>query len=687
MKKALFKKILLTIPLTLSVVATSASCSFFEDLKTKKTPPTVETRNNFAAVNLSDLKLLTKYVDFNDKDTSPHRIVPITEEETFLVNQDNLTDQEKEKILKELNSTVEDFQKVEEKEDTDKRFYLQFVEPYTGVAFKEYSYATDENGVHRYMLGKNALVKFAQEFKRKVPFGPEVHQLQGININDFTVIPASANGVYVTQNKNIYLNGYLLLEKGIGLYAIMSALMGTLFHEYIHHWANSYAQVGLLIDKYGNSKDRYNNARIIYHGASEENHGSEVQLWNGYFTEEFKNLLNWNVNLKADLSGNRSYDQAPQLYKNKYLSSIFSPSELWTYANSYEDKFNLLNDANILYSTDGNFKIGPANIKYIYSLTESVAREYTKYAFENYYQLNSGLSRSSEENKNYFFSWFGSTIGTNDRVALLTYGAGNDWLRTYLTPSTVAYTNKGFNQDDYLAFPNTVFPFNYKGRLTDNNQDYDSSRLYTLKEEFKNNRSKPFYKLFLDTMGYGKAIAQIFPKTIWKWEDKITDTHKLHEKLWTDSVARNFVKFSGYLKDKQESGFAIVSSNGNITSTKFQYQDTFNFFGKSAFDQGASILDPDEREEQLQTRLYPDADEVYYPYTTDNYVNLKENDKIYFWKDLNNDGKAQRNEIDFKKAISIPKFRRVTNNQGSDGASNKDIYLENENGTITAKII
>ncbi|UUM19767.1 MULTISPECIES: MYPU_1760 family metalloprotease [unclassified Mycoplasma] len=686
MKKALIKRFLLTLPMSIGLLTSSVSCNFFNNSKVGN--ENGESKRTFTPVNSKDIKLSNDYLDFNDEKISPHRVVPITEGETFIVNKNALSTEQQEKTLNQINSTEKDFDKVKEKKDTENRFYIEFKDEYTGVLFREFSYATDDKGIHRYMLGKNALVKFAQEFKRKVPFGPEVHFLEGININDFNVIPSTANGVYITQNKNIYLNGYLLLEKGIGLYSIMSSLMGTLFHEYIHHWANTYAQVGLLIDHYGSKKNNYNNARIIYHGASEENHGQEVQIWNGYFTEQFKDLLNWNVNLRADLNGNPSYDKADPLFRKRFLSSIFSPSELWNYANTYEDKYKFLDTAEIFYSTDGNFKIKPDNIKYIYSLTEAVAREYTKYAYENYFELNKGAVQSSQKDNDYLFSWFGSTIVKNNSLALLSYGPSNDWIRTYLEPSGIAYTNTDWNLNDYLAFPNSVFPFNYKGTLPKKNFDSEPSKLYTLRDEFKNDRTKQFYNLFLETMGYGKEIAQIFPKIIWRWDDKITETNKLHEKLWNDDVARSFVKFAGYLKDKNETGFAIVSKdNKNILTTKFKYQDQFNFFGKSQFDQGASLLDPEARNEQISTRLYPNPQQVYYPYVSENYVNLKEGDKIYFWKDLNNDGKAQEDEIEFDRTVSIPEFRRVTTDQGSTGNDRREIYLQSEKGILTTKII
>ncbi|VEU76269.1 MYPU_1760 family metalloprotease [Mycoplasmopsis columboralis] len=682
MKKT-FKKYFGLFAILSSLATLTSSCDFF-DLNSQQNPTPVH--KTFDAVDLSSVKINKNYQNFDDSSISPHRVVQITDSELLIVNGPNLSKEQKNKILSAVNSTDKDFLLVKEKQDSEKRFYLEYIDPYTKIIFRDYAYFVDGNNNKRYLLGKNALVKFAQEFKRKVPFGPEVFYLEAININDFNVIPKSANGAYIPQSKNIYLNGFAFLEKNISLYSIMSSLMGTLFHEYIHHWANTYAQTALIIDPFNNNKNDFGNEKIIYHGASEEGELNETQLWNGYFSKEFKNLLNWNINIKADLTGNSNYDLLSDIAKSKLLHNYFSPNELWEYANTNVDKFHFDDKKEFWYTSDGTFVINPKSLQYIFSLTELVAREYTKFAFENYYPLNDGIYPESSNSTSYF-GWFGNSVVSKQGYTLSTYGAGNDWMRTYLLNSATAYTNRGFDINEYLAFPDNVFAFNYKGTVT-GDDNFDSSSIYTLKDEFKNNRSSKFYELFLDTMGYGKAIAQIFPKIQWKWNDKIDDNTKLHESIWTDDVAKEYVKFSGYLPNKKYSGFVIVSKDNKILqSTKFQYQDTFNFFGKSEFDTGAIMLNDQERQKQLQSRIYPNPKEVYYPYITEDYVKLHDGDSIYFWIDDNKNNIIEENEIKYNDHISLPEFRRVSNAHSTTTRIVKTTYLEPKENKILVKQI
>lgn len=600
---------------------------------------------------------LREYKDFNDPIVSPHKIIPLQKYEMQVVASDlNST-------FERINNKVEEFQNVAESVDEYGRHKLEFIDPYTNVIFREYSYIKDSNGINRYMLGKNALVKLAQEFKRKVPFGPEVFDLEAININDFYVIPSEASGLYSPANRNIYVNGQRLLERGVSLYGILSQIMPTIFHEYMHHWSNSYAEIGT---KSGlvSEKDSQKSLKTLYAGLAEEKEFSSEQLWNYDFATKFKQLLHFNTQRKTLTSSD------DELFNKKILSNWLSLNSVWKLANTDEkvtgsllrsnkwDTRYLNNEDNLKdwyfsYIKDANWVVNGQRLQYLYSLTELIPREYTKYAYENYLQLGSPLY--TLQDGDFLLNWYGS-IQRDQRynTKMHLFSQSDDWAKVYQLNLQEIIQNQNLFQKNNLVMPNNIFG----GQIHFNDQNGQQTQL------LKNN-ARSFYQLFLNNMGYGKAIAQIYPKVTWKWNDQISDDNKLHNEIKTEDADLNKIKFSGYLPSKKYTGFVLIDKENHKTTTKFKYMDTFNFFGKQTYDTGAFLLDEDQREIQAQTRIYPQTNLT--PYISEDFVEISQDSKIYFWKDLNQNGIAEDNEIDTKVFPSVYSDRLVTNLRSRDG--------------------
>ncbi|UWV92606.1 hypothetical protein [Mycoplasmopsis cynos] len=63
--------------------------------------------------------------------------------------------------------------------------------------------------------------------------------------------------------------------------------------------------------------------------------------------------------------------------------------------------------------------------------------------------------------------------------------------------------NDGTRKDNAIAFPNSVFDISGFRYIENKNNKKVKAKLPSVKSK---NRSLEFYKLFLETMGYGKTI-------------------------------------------------------------------------------------------------------------------------------------------------------------------------------------
>ncbi|MHA3828226.1 MYPU_1760 family metalloprotease [Mycoplasma sp. Z1473D] len=659
-------------------------------------------------------------------------LIPLNDKEMQFFS--GLDEESKDKALQNANKLGEiSLNQYKNNEGT----YVEYVDHYTKIKFRDFAYYIDENdeSKNRYLLGPGGLAYLANEFKRKVTFGPEVFDLEAININDFTIIPASANGLYIPSTKNIYINGAFMCETDATLYDRVATIMQTLFHEYMHHWANNYAEIALI------SQDKISNGSIIdpnskellpvnYYQPETSNKSSlldkafssaDTQYWNAYFANNFKNLLNYDVSAKSyikpeilALLRERWVGAYKATNTSDALYSNFSPKDLWELSNGINNGTLVPSSNRTLlrkleskpdgfwYSPDEKFTLGAGDLRYYYSLTELVPREYLKYAFESYYNINEPNPGAIAQEKREEFSsgYFGNMKFHYDKTSqsyeIRPSSVAEDYGKVFMNNFDSLHRSGWYINDNFgLIDPNPIKYWDpIKGKWVLKEVRGSSSIMYPTSpfalesyrtndpiyksqlEKIQENNSEDFYRVFLKTMGYGSEISQIYyDNSGWKW---VGNTYSQVEKN-PNNIKK--IKFSGYLKDKNHSGIVVLDKNGGLVAkTNIIYLDTFNFFGHSTFDTGARINSQNEedsklRQEQLNNRIY--ANNNYLSYITEDYINPGNKGYIYFWDDLNKNGLVEENEIVKDHQISLPESRWVTtyrseNNQSYYTVRNKN---------------
>ncbi|WLP85534.1 MYPU_1760 family metalloprotease [Mycoplasma seminis] len=615
-----------------------------------------------------------------------------------------------------------------EQKQNDQGTYIEYVDPYTQIKFRDYAYYVDKENPekNRYLLGAGGLAYLANEFKRKATFGPEVFDLEAININNFKIIPESANGLYIPQVRNIYINAAFLCETNATLYERVATIMQTLFHEYMHHWANSYAEIALLgkdqeinIDEQEANVHKKQLARVNYYEPGEMSllerwTSTSEQYWNGYFADNFRTLLNYDIDAKSHIDDGILLALRGRYFNNNYRLSTnvsgslydnFTPAELWELSNGSNNVLirKLYSRKSFWFSPDEKFALDKSDLRYYYSITELVPREYLKYAFESYYNIDEPNPANIAAQKHLPFStgFFGN----------MKFNYKNDSMSYEIRPSSIAddygkvfmnnfdsLTRQGWYitddskiLDQYIVIENGKRKVvNVKGSssiMMPNSpfalESYKTSD-YISQENLNKihaNKSEEFYDLFLKTMGYGSTISQIFPSSEgWKWADNYNgvDTSKV----------KNTIKLAGYLQDKTHDGYVFIDPNTNkvIAHTKINYLDTFNFFGHKDFDKGAKSenslqAQSAQRQIQIKNRIY--ADNNYVQYITDP-VTPPNNALIYFWDDLNKNGIVDTNEIVENGKIELPTNRWVTSYRSSSSRNYYTIQSNSQN-QITIK--
>ncbi|QNM93602.1 hypothetical protein H9M94_03315 [Mycoplasma sp. Pen4] len=733
------KKIRALLGITASVMATSAiatSCSILNLLPKVVVDDDDEDR--------PDIDVKPNY----EIPTITHNFLPISKDEMQIFSGVNENE-----VLKDVN-LIQDPKELKEHSNNYGQYYYEYQDPYTKLIFRDYSYITDGKGVRRYLLGPYGLAYLAQEFKRKVPFGTEVFDLKAVEVNNYKVITRASNGLYIPQIKQIYLNGYTLLETNLNLYDKVAQLMSTLFHEYMHHWATSYAETGVnfnnnLIDdeKIGtvaNKKFEASTVTPIYYGGVDYDTTRDTaafkQFWNTNFTNNFKNLLNYDIDAKARVSsevieilrerwaedGTFGVGSDVNAFTNldKYLYQLYSPRDIWGLANSdpldpknAQKLRQAISKRDMYYSPDQKFSLNAKKIKYYFSLTELVPREYTKYAFESYFNIDhknpasilidkidqGHYNRSDNAAIGYFgtYKFNFSENGSHYTYSFSPSALSDDYGKVFMNNFDTT-TRQGWYLDGSVMLPLTPFalpsyePTKYvpNNRLARaKNQEADEA-----KAKISTDRSRDFYKTFLESMAYGKTISQIY-YDLGKWNWIGNSSSSTFSEVQTNEETRLKIRLSGYLETSDYTGLAFVEDNGDNTGSVYDqstisYLPTFNFFGHKGFDKGAELATregnqykPSEnRNAQIQNRIYPkditenqDYAKQYVSYIMDKYVQPKPNTKVFLWKDKNHDGNVQEDEIVRDIKMTIPDSRLATSARSTNTSKYYVASKDNEN--------
>ncbi|TNK92198.1 hypothetical protein C4M96_01755 [Mycoplasmopsis pullorum] len=535
------------------------------------------------------------------------------------------------------------------------RYYYYYISPYTGVEYRDFAYY-DTDGNRRYLLGEKGLILLDYLFNQKVTFGPEVFSLNAININDFEIIGKQYNGFYVPNLREIFINAEAITDKGISIEVKCKFLINTIFHEYMHHWANEYAEIGL----------NFNNDQTSQKIISEK--PNLYNRWNKNFINNFKKILNFNDKNIVNEDKNSLL-----IYKN------YSLNDLWNVSNKEykinEEEYKRLNKLNLTkkYIFNNNkfldVKFSLERIKYYYSIDELVSREWTKIAFSPFtnYRDDINFEKSTSQSDLYYrFSWKGLETIRKDYVDTLDINGNmiksdqynlyysaffNDYLkiRPYLTHSTVVVEDAKDDKDTEKLFDTYIYP----------------------NDAYNFNRAKELYDLYLNTMSYGYNISSIFAHHSFG----VLKVEKLDVTVQEQRDLISKIKFTGYLDEKKNyDGFVLKNKKGEKVALPFEKHAEFRFFANQ---------NDFFKKNYEEVKLKPQNQYLYY--VTKDFVDLNEldlNEPIYWWNDLNKNNMVDEDEV-IDEEITINPNQVITNLRSiNDQSSKKVAYLEKKDNKV-----
>ncbi|UUD36779.1 Uncharacterised protein [Mycoplasmopsis californica] len=549
------------------------------------------------------------------------------------------------------------------------------------------SFISYEKNNGKKWLEKEELALFAAEFKKVATYGPEIGLLNAIIIDDYDVIDANtAYGLYVTTAREIHINTDRFNKYTLSTKEKINLIMPTLFHEYMHHWANTYVNNGMLKKDDPNSQDN-----IVY----ENSDVKMPQIWDGKYVDGFVRLLNYDKEFHP-----------PRTYLNEanHATKFFNLKNIFDYSN-YENKlyYGYYTSKNKLFLPEVSddqivtFDDKPDlfiqnkplyylhKLKYYYSMTELVPREWMKVAYQLPYDnitkrndiindrtiYNDNIDfkpmpntnnvwyktgiyglivqhRPDKKNKKFSGSSFGVRDGMTkyahpghdpqplnyefDEIGYASYMNSfiDDWTRT--TSISTNYLNGNISFDNVPFYPNNLFAGIY----------YTADDVNAI-----TSTSKDFLALQLEAMSYGKMVSQIFNRLdYYEW----TSTKKGDSISYSTGFFNEF-KLMGYLPNKGIKHIVYYDDKNNEVRIPLRIMKN-NFRAKKAL-----ILTKEQRDAFW---LPSDIDETtYIPYLSDQYINAQNvYSPLFFWNDLNSDNIIQEGEKINK--FSIPEYKYLS---------------------------
>lgn len=295
---------------------------------------------------------------------------------------------------------------------------------------------------NNFLLGKKGLEVMKMKMNDRLGFGPEFFALKEVIFmegQENSLIDQSARGVYYPATQQIIINTTQWVnyfrnnwQERLNYFDdISEMLFQVLYHEYGHHKANTY-----LLNVYQNDNVTLT-SQDIYHEAFLER---EIEPWNKYFVDNFKNYLTYNddkalyedIDIEC-LNSDQEFEPCKvdltynyQTKKNlniKSIGSIYNAKTLFERANGqaapqYQeviDKFNNQNPSAIAFSPRHTFfkpltlldPIDLDTLSYYYCLQELFTRKYMQltFPFKKTTILNDqGFVLSSLKNAQSFFA-------------------------------------------------------------------------------------------------------------------------------------------------------------------------------------------------------------------------------------------------------------------------------------------
>ncbi|VEU78258.1 MYPU_1760 family metalloprotease [Mycoplasmopsis columbinasalis] len=595
------------------------------------------------------------------------------------IRKDNLLSNQVEKLISSLNEQPEKWLAEQNFLENPNEYQLTYIDPLFGIKFVEYAYGigvktefdVEQSQLKlvrapRFTLGKNGLALLANHFLAKQSFGPEIAFLGTININNANQKQKKVLIEYFPESNSINVNMAAWSEKGFSLREKVQIAQEMLFSTYMKHWTNTYV-----------SNLDYNQEFTALAADGRKHSTSKTDNYLSTFVNDFKTLLNFSDSSQTDfvieeLDGkevfnNKEVNVANFIGKAKIKTSdlfILANSTNLTEVNKLREELKKIQNQNYIVGflpylkpndllpntssapwyvesfyneiQDGYSQTFLNFVYFYYLFSELVGREWRKYAFVPYYKWDETRGKSKIHG-NYISetNFYGSFYKKNEpllQFVPIRSAFAQDWFRT--TSNLNLNDPKAHTVD--RAFSNDIW------------LDLNSDQPSYLK----------FYKLFLNTMGYGKLITQIGSTTHQKFVENNELSKKYLKAIDKIKLANNYKKIIGFLPNLDYTGWVFVNGETKkVAKIKYLPFSNFNGLNKPATNlSNFEIMTPSSVLSELsngqQTKKLA-------PYVTENFdLNLltRTDTKMALWKDLNQNNLVEDNELIYDFAANFNSF-------------------------------
>lgn len=441
-----------------------------------------------------------------------------------------------------------------------------------------------------FFFGVEGLELINKRIKSDLQFGPEIEFIKSIRINNLNILSRNVSGQYnpFTQEMEISIS-HLISEFGnIPIDEKVELVFPTIFHEYGHHFANTYI-TSIATNDSRNSKKLYSRFgnRSLHKNIPKQ------------FLNEFEKALHYNDTVANNLLSNNIHD----------ISSKKTARSFYNESNSSRIKLNsegldFLEIDNFNMATEIPFKnkkilfpINSSRYTYLFSIDELLTRKLQQITYIDRLNgssiANNSTTFTGTEFKNGFSpSTMGTDISRNKKI---------EW------QNGSSYT---------ISEKLELMDYPYGGVFTDINN---------VKRTIEST-AEALWNAYYEVGGYEYGISQISLRNSSTQIDAYTRTA-----LSMSNEDFQNIKFTGFLnKSKNYKGLLLKDLNGSYKNYKF-LKNNYEYKLLSA---KSSILSNERDLKKAQNK---------FGYSTD-YINVSKIDlkePIKVWNDINNNDKVE----------------------------------------------
>ncbi len=373
----------------------------------------------------------------------------------------------------------------------------------------------------KYFFGMEGLKKLNEKIKYDLQFGPEIEQLKSIRINNNSILNEGVLGQYspATNEIEISIKHLVPYYNDLPIEQKINLIFPTIFHEYGHHFANTFI-TSIAKNDPNNNKSKIN-----------KNIPTK-------FLQAFEKSLHYSADANIGKNQNKEYvssfKNAKTLYEesnnNGYLGLDDKNFEIQVPFWTYHDVLSL------------EFRITSNKYSYIFSIDELLTRKLQQITFidkiNEHSFGNETIQFTGNMIKNQFYlSTMAEDISRNvpiTNTSKNTYEVGNDLI---LEDYPYGGDYKGTNRT--ITLPSTV---------------------------------DKLWKAYYDISGSDYGISQIYLKNIMKNnnDSEIEPKYQLKKENFEE------IKFTGFLEGKQNKALILPTKNNGekkilFVKNKYEY--------------------------------------------------------------------------------------------------------------------